>query len=246
MEVSLDYLGAIRDNAAALVDAAEAAGLDARVPSCPDWTVGDLLAHMGEVHRWAAANCERAPGGPRQRAKELGVESAPDPAARPKWVRDGADALLRVLERSPETPAWTWLPPATVGFWRRRQAHETAVHRVDAQLAAGRPEPIDGPLAADGVDEWLSLVPNLPQVMQKLTGSGETVHLHCTDVDGEWLIRLEPTGMELERAHAKGDVAARGTASDLQLWLMGRLPVERLEVFGDAGLLERWRDRVKF
>lgn len=243
---ALDYLGAIRGNATALVDAAEAAGLDSRVPSCPEWSVADLLEHIGYVHRWAAANCARAPTDPYIGSRDLGI-AAPEPDGLPSWVREGASDLADTLaSRPPETPAWTWLPPATFGFWRRRQAQETAVHRVDAQLAAGVVEPIDGPLAADGIDEWLSLVPNLPWVEEKITGAGETIHLHCTDLDGEWLVRLEPTGLELERRHAKGDVAARGTASDLHCWLTGRGPVERLEVFGDTALLERWRERVQF
>jgi uncharacterized protein (TIGR03083 family) len=242
----LDYLGAIRDNATALVDAAEAAGLDAPVPSCPKWNVADLLEHIGFVHRWAAANLERAPDDPYMASRDMGF-AAPERREAAAWVRDGAVALVDALgAKPPETAAWTWLPPATNEFWRRRQAHETAVHRVDAQLAAGSSEPIDGSLAADGVDEWLSMVPNLPWVEEKITGNGETIHLHCTDVDGEWLIRLEPEGMQLEREHAKGDVAARGSASNVQLWLMDRIPLDRLEVFGDAALLESWRDRVKF
>jgi uncharacterized protein (TIGR03083 family) len=245
MAQDLDYLGAIRDNATALVDAAESAGLDSHVPSCPDWSVADLLEHIGYVHRWAAANLDRSPSDPRIGSRDLGF-TAPEPDALPSWVREGASDLVDKLgAQPPDTPAWTWLPPPTNGFWRRRQAHETAVHRVDAQLAAGTVAPIDGPLAADGIDEWLSLVPNLPWVEEKITGAGETIHLHCTDVDGEWLVRLEPMGLELERTHAKGDVAARGTAFDLLSWLMGRGPVGPLEVFGDAALLERWRERMQ-
>src|SRR5262249_46021751 len=145
MTQDLDYLGAIRDNATALVDAAERAGLGARVPSCEEWTVADLLEHIGYVHRWAAANLDRAPGDPYVRSREMGI-AAPGAGALPSWVRDGAPALADALAARPSnTPAWTWLPPPTNGFWRRRQAHETAVHRVDAQLAAGTVQPIDGP-----------------------------------------------------------------------------------------------------
>jgi hypothetical protein len=76
--------------------------------------------------------------------------------------------------------------------------------------------------------------------------AGETIHLHCTDVDGEWLVRLAPDGLEVTREHAKGDVAAKGGASDLLCWLLGRGPIDDIEVFGDAALLDRWREAAKF
>ncbi len=243
----LDYVTAIRDNATQLADAGERAGLDARVPSCPDWVVADLLGHIGTVHRWATACCDRSPTDPFMRSSEAGIEVPPDHAARPAWVREGAGVLADTLAaRSPDDPCWTWAPPATIGFWRRRQAHETAMHRIDAQLAADAVEPIDAALASDGIDEWMALLPNRPWVPDKITGAGETIHLHCTDVDGEWLLRLAPSGLEVERVHAKGDVAAKGAASDLLVWLMGRGPVERLEVFGDESLLMRWREIATF
>ncbi len=243
----LDYISSIRDNASALADAAESAGCDANVPSCPEWTVADLLEHMGTVHRWAAANCSRAPSDQFMRSSESGITAPADRSARPVWVREGAALLTDTLaEHSPDDPCWTFAPPATVSFWSRRQAHETAMHRVDAQLAAGRAEPIDAALAADGIDEWMFLVSNRPWAREKIVGTGETIHLHSTDVDGEWLLRLAPSGLEVERVHAKGDVAARGTASDLLCWLMGRGPLEQLEVFGDEALLAHWREIATF
>ena len=235
------YLAAIRDNASVLVDAADVAGLDAPVPTCPDWAVADLLEHIGRVHRWAAANTTRSPDAEFQRADV----DIPPPSERSDWVRDGAAALVVALDRPADDPAWTWMPPSTIGFWQRRQAHETAMHRVDAEAAAGAPHSIAADLAADGIDEWLDIVGHTPWRTPP-TGDGESLHFHCTDVDGEWLVRLLPEGLEVERVHAKGDVAARGTASDLLCWLQGRGGVERLEVFGDASLLDRWREVATF
>lgn len=242
MEAS-QHVEAIRTNAVALLDAAVAAGLDAPVPSCPGWDVAELLAHVGRVHRRAASSSTRAPDDEVQRGVEI---PAPERSELVAWVREGADALVAALDRPADTPAWTWAPPSTVGFWQRRQAHETSMHRVDAQIAAtGTAEPIDAELAADGIDEWLHLLQNLPR-REPPTGNGETLHFHCTDVAGEWLVRLTPDGLDVQREHAKGDVAARGAASDLLCWLQGRAPVDRLEVFGDASLLTRWRELAQF
>jgi uncharacterized protein (TIGR03083 family) len=239
---SLDYVGAIRDDAAVLADAADAAGLDARVPSCPDWAVADLLEHIGTVHRWAAMSAQLEPGGPFKSSRQAGIE-VPLPEERVAWVREGATLLADTLASlDPDTPAWTFAPPHTVGFWRRRQSHETAMHRVDAQLAAGAPTPIASDHAADGIDELLALL----GTRSSASGSGETIHLHCTDVEGEWLIRVGADGLDVTREHAKGDVAVRGTASAILCWTMGRGPEDVLEVFGDATLLERWRELGKF
>jgi uncharacterized protein (TIGR03083 family) len=244
MSDALDFEAAVRADADALASAADRVGIDAAVPSCPDWKVSDLLGHIGMVHRWAAANCDRKPDDPLLRSDE--ASQVPDGDAVVAWMREGAAHLLGVLgAHSDDDPCWTWAPPQTVGFWKRRMAHETAMHRLDAQLAAGNPEAIDAALAADGIDEWLWLLPRRPWA-STIEGEGETLHFHCTDVEGEWLVRLVPTGVEVEREHAKGDVAARGTASDLLLWMMGRGPVDRLEVFGDQGLLDRWRAVATF
>jgi uncharacterized protein (TIGR03083 family) len=240
----LDFVSAIRSDADALASAAERAGMDAPVPSCPDWKVADLLAHIGMVHRWAAANCDRSPEDAYLPSDSIG--EAPEGSARADWVRGGAEQLLGVLgAHDVDDPCWTWAPPQNVGFWNRRMAHETAMHRVDAQLAAGAREPIDADLASDGIDEWLWLLPRRPWASSP-EGGGESLHFHCTDVDGEWTVQLTADGVTVEREHAKGDVALRGPASDVLCWMMGRGPIDGLEVFGDAALLDRWRDVATF
>ena len=109
-------------------------------------------------------------------------------------------------------------------------SQETAVHRWDAQVAAGAAEPIEAGLAVDGVDEFLEF---FRAETTALTG---TVHLHATDAEGEWLIALADGAITVERGHAKGDAAVRGAASDLLLLLWRRVPLDGLEVFGDAAL----------
>jgi uncharacterized protein (TIGR03083 family) len=234
------YRGAIRDQADRFVAAAQRAPLDAPIPSCPDWDVAELLAHLGRVYRWAAACVEaNAPVSPRD------LPSPPARDERVAWVEDGATRILEVLDRPAADPAWTWSPDGTVGFWQRRQAHETAIHRVDAELASGSPTPVPPELAVDGIDEWLELLPNrfgAPPV----TGAGETVHVHCTDGDGEWLLRLTPDGLEVEAIHAKGDVAVRGPASDLLLVLLRRLGPDHAEILGDRAVLDGFLAQATF
>jgi uncharacterized protein (TIGR03083 family) len=121
------YRRAVGREADALVGAAARAGLDARVPSCPDWDVAALLGHIGRVHRWAAG-CITT----NSLVSPADIDPPPEGGALAGYAREGAAALGAALERSPDAPAWTFVPPPTVAFWQRRQAHETAMHRVDA------------------------------------------------------------------------------------------------------------------
>jgi uncharacterized protein (TIGR03083 family) len=199
----------------------------------------DLVVHAGLVQRWAtevvATNAQERPA----------FGEAPrfvGPAELADWFREGSAALVAALRAAdPDAPVWSFAFDRKVTFWFRRQAQEVSVHRWDAEVTAGAPAPLDGVLAADGIDEWLGMLAVRGLGAAAEGDSETTIHLHCTDVDGEWLVRRSPDGLDIERAHAKGDVAARGTASDLDLYLWGRIPVEALELFGDPGLLEALR-----
>ena len=187
--------------------AARAAGVDASVPSCPEWTITDLLGHLGRIHRWVASLLvEKA----RERGEHWSESEPPPPAELLDWFAAGVPMLADALAGAgPEAEIWTWTPDQSAGFWARRQAVETAIHRYDAQLAAGAAAPVERVLAVDGIDEFFDLVPFWPWA-ERVRGNGETLHLHCTDGDGEWLARLNPDGLVVTREHAKGDVAARG------------------------------------
>lgn len=238
-----EYVAAIRRDGAALETAARAAGLDAAVPSCPEWTVRDLVAHIGRIQRWVTNIL--AHGGTDPGAHWSASEPPPDGELL-DWYASVHPALADALAGAePDTPAWTWTSNKTAGFWARRQAHETAVHAYDAQQAAGTTRPVERALAVDGIDELFDLVP-FWQWRDRVRGEGQTLHFHCTDGEGEWLARLDPDGLVVTREHAKGDVAARGSASDLLLFLYGREPADRLEVFGDAALLAHWRELVNW
>jgi uncharacterized protein (TIGR03083 family) len=234
-----EHLDAITRESTALADAAERAGLDAFVPSCPGWTVADLVAHIGEVQQWARITVEQRAT---ERISRRTLPSAPSGPALVTWFREQAPALVVALAATdPATPVWSWSADNTAHFWFRRQASEAAVHRWDAELASGTQHAIEPALAADGIDECLATFLDGDAAV----GTGETVHLHCVDADGEWVVTLTERGPTIERAHAKSDVAARGAASDLDLFLWGRVEASVLDVFGDPELLDRFRSAIR-
>ena len=234
---------AIRREGHALGSAARAAGVDAPVPSCPKWTVTDLLGHMGRIHRWVTRIVVDQS---QDRGDHWSEHEPPPPGELLDWFAQGVDPLADALrDAGPDAAVWTWTSDRTSGFWARRQAVETAVHRYDAQLAANAPAPVEPDLAVDGIDELFWMVPYW-QWADRVRGNGETLHFHCTDTDGEWLVRVNPDGIVVTLEHAKGDVAARGTASNLLLYLYGRASIDELEVFGDASVLTRWRELVNW
>jgi uncharacterized protein (TIGR03083 family) len=242
------YVDAIEREERAMLDAAAAAGLETEVPSCPGWTVGHLIGHVGRLNnRWSYLLEHRSLDAP-VRENEVMPPDALD--ERPAWVLTGLDRFLVALRSTPpDTPVWTFGAPPVASFYARRMAHETAMHRVDTELAASALTPVDRPLALDGVDEFLEV---MSPMITDLGGGGRTMHLHATDPgteagEGEWLLRLDDT-ISFTKEHAKGDVAVRGSASDLLLLLTNRLGADSpgFEIFGDSAVLDLWRERAKF
>lgn len=257
------YLGHLRTEADALL-AAAAVDPGATVPSCPGWTVRDLVRHVGTV--WARATDVLTSG---QLADGHDVARRPLPEfdsddALLAWGQERADEVVSTVERvsvpDPEAECWTFLPPHTRGFWARRMALETALHGWDCRGAVGRRAPMDADLAADGIDEFLFVM--LPRCLDRNPGgwSGETLRLHRTDGGaddgtdggGEWLVRLDAGKAAVERGHARADmadVAVRGPASDLYLWCSGRATLATLpalEAAGDRRVAEEWSAEIRF
>ncbi|MGH8900537.1 MAG: maleylpyruvate isomerase family mycothiol-dependent enzyme [Egibacteraceae bacterium] len=232
-----DYLGSLRRDGKRIAAAAEGA-LDCAVPSCPEWTVADLAWHVGTVYSFWRQIASAAIPGP-----EAYVEpERPADEELVAWFRGGVDEIARVLEAlDAATPAWTWAPQKNVGFIQRRMAQETAMHCWDALAAVGRTEPIEPSLAVDGVDEFLDVC--LSGRPTHLEGRPETIHLHATDADGEWVVRAGDGTCRVGRVHGKGDAAVRATASDLLLLLWRRRSPDQLEVHGDRAALARFLAR---
>jgi uncharacterized protein (TIGR03083 family) len=231
------HLASIRRDGASLLSAARG-HLTLDVPTCPGWSLERLVGHVGRVYRWTAAWVATGSG-------ERQLEQPPAGEAVLGWTHDALELLVDVLGAAdPDAVVATWSGEQPAAFWPRRMAIETAVHRWDAQHAAGDPAPVDAALAVDAIDEMLAVIAPWRGTAE-LGHTGQTLHIHATDTPGEWFIRLAAEGLEVERTHAKGDVAVRGPASDLLLVLYNRLGTDTVDVFGDAGLLERWRTVVR-
>ncbi|GII00823.1 maleylpyruvate isomerase N-terminal domain-containing protein [Planobispora takensis] len=144
MEIK-EHLSALQDAGVRLAAAAERAGVDAPVPTCPGWRVRDLLEHLGGVHRWAAAYVATGRTEPFTDEEAAVFFTAPDDAGLVGWYREGHTALVRTLrEADPGTTCWAFLrAPSPLAFWARRQAHETAIHMIDAEAAAAAASPGD-------------------------------------------------------------------------------------------------------
>jgi uncharacterized protein (TIGR03083 family) len=234
-----DLLRLIEDRSAALRAGAAAAGPEARVPGCPDWSVRDLVEHLGEVQRFWAAVVAAGPA------------DAPPPddqvdRSKPGedllgWSAAGTAALIAALEQAgPDRPCWTWWPesgaPMTSGAVARHQVQEAAVHAFDAQEAAGHAEPLPAAVAADGIGEFLTVGmasmgpwPQPPGRVALSAAGGPA-----------WLVQLDESGAHAQPA-APGaaetaDGWVSGTASDLVLALYNRHLHGDLTTGGDEKL----------
>jgi uncharacterized protein (TIGR03083 family) len=245
-DVTAGVTAAWRAQNRALADLLRAHDLDTAVPTCPGWTLANLATHVGRGDRWAATIVAR------RMDTALPMREVPD--GKPPeggavgWLLAGVDALATaVATTGPTTPVWTFTGPQPAAWWLRRRLHECLVHRADVALAVGAPFEVPAEVAADGVSEWLTRL--TARSGAEPLAEGTSMHLHATEdlgPAGEWMVRPGGDGVTWEPGHAKGTVAVRGPAADLLLVLVRRLPPERVQVLGDAAVLERWLARTDF
>jgi uncharacterized protein (TIGR03083 family) len=230
-------------------------GPDLPVPTCPGWTLRNLAAHVGRAHRWAAEIVLT------RSAEFIPFRSVPDGklpddrAAQSGWLRTGAQHVIDAVQAGAEDQVWTFAGPQPASFWGRRMAHETTVHRADAELAAGRAPSFAPQLAADAVDEWLGFASgpardqDTDHRLQALP-DGKVLHVQATDAGlagaREWLISRTGPVIAVDRGHAPADMTARGPAGQLLLVLTRRLPPSSVEVLGDSALLTQWLSNTPF
>ncbi|MYS52188.1 maleylpyruvate isomerase family mycothiol-dependent enzyme, partial [Streptomyces sp. SID6013] len=185
------YVEILDREGALLAAAAEAAGTDAEVPTCPGWRVRDLLRHTGMVHRWATELVAEGHTGPRRADDPPALDGGPLLS----WFREGHERLVGTLAGAePGVRCWHFLPaPSPLAFWARRQAHETTVHRIDAESArGGEPTAVGADFAVDGIDELLCAFHARPKSAVRTEGP-RTLRVRATDApDAVWTVRLSP------------------------------------------------------
>jgi uncharacterized protein (TIGR03083 family) len=250
------HIARLRAEGELLASTAERAGFDAPVPACPGWRVRDLLKHLGYVHRWAAGYVREQHARWVDRASEAEIlRGGPGDEALAGWFRDGHAALVRALEAAdPRMTCWTFLEaPSPLAFWARRQAHETAIHRVDVQQAAAgagaAAEPAFTPqFAADGVDELIMGFLGRDAKRGSWDGPPGTLTLHADDgADGsaQWRVLSEPGGLAVARENGAADCDVTGPAAGLYLLLWNRRDASGLDVRGDASSLAGFREHLR-
>ncbi len=233
--------GRIGADGRGLLEAARG-NFDAAVAGCGDWTVRDLIAHMGQINNRVAAVLSR-------RATEMvpaselpDLPDGGDDDTLTEYAVAALDALLAALaEIDPAEAVWTWTHRRDAAFWFRRLWHETAVHRWDAETAAGRDFAIDGDQGGDGIDELFEVLAPTMLARGRALPTG-SLHLHRTDGAGEWLLTSEAGTVSVEHVHAKGDAALRGPGGALYLAMWGRVPLSELELFGAPAVARSWID----
>lgn len=230
-----EQLAQVRSDGRRMAQLAEG-GLDARVPTCPDWSLADLIDHTGRVHRWMTAATRAPTGASPESAKDDGPRPGESLAA---WFQRGVDEAIAVMSGLEGTePRWTWFPPdQTAGWYFRRIAQETLVHRIDAELAAGAAVTDVEPLVAvDGVDEMCDVF--LPAAEgQPIGGDGRTLLLRSTDAPSTWHLALLPDRVDVARGPDRADAELRGRALDLLLIAWGRAPLGEVERRGDVQVI---------
>ncbi|MCP3974104.1 MAG: maleylpyruvate isomerase family mycothiol-dependent enzyme [bacterium] len=243
----IDFLSHVRADADRIAAVAEM-GLDAPVPSAPGWTVSDLLAHTGVVYAHKATI-----------VGEGWVDEQPAPVDAPTegvlgWFREQADHMLKVLTAAdPTTPIATWSPvDKTVGFWCRRMAHESVIHRLDAELAHSVVTPVDAGLGADGIDEILVLMMTGAPDWAESSRSDQIISIAEAKGGRTWRLRVgdftgtsprgntyagEPTFF-LDDSDDDVSASVAGPPGDVDAWLWGRGGLATSTVVGDAELVD--------
>jgi uncharacterized protein (TIGR03083 family) len=243
-----EYCDVVAVEAAGFAAAIKGADPATPVPTCPGWTLADLIEHHGRSERrveYVVRNLSQEPVW----SKDVPADLPDEQVAYAEWFAAGVQPLLQTLRAADhEAPMWTRGEDKHVSYWARRILYEAVVHRADAEFALGLDPVIDARTGADGVDEFLTNLLDFPWVVdqqRELNSDGQTVHLHATDHDADWLITLGREGFTWRRGTGGATVSAEGAAGDLLLLVYGRLkPTDnRFRIIGDSQLLADWLEK---
>ena len=248
MEIT-QHIDILEQEAQLFAKGARIAALDAEVKYCPGWNVRDLVRHLSEIHLWAAARVAK-------RTTKLFPDDIsehteswpdlavfwPDDADLIDWyLKTNANLVDALRSASPDDEMPTFLPaPSPLAMWARRQAHETAVHRFDAEYAAGMESTFDPAFASDGIDEIVRAF--APRKDQFPTENVRRMAVHAEDTGEHWLLTMAPNGITTVRGDGPADATLTGLATDLYLALWNRREDEAITIDGDEQLIRLWRE----
>ncbi len=249
MEIAT-WIETLRAEGARMTAAARSVAADAPVPTCPEWVARDLIRHLGGVHRWATSVVAEARPEPPKASLEETAGGWPGDEELSDWLEAGYLALVSALDAAPaDLACWTFLSaPSPLGFWSRRQAHETSIHRVDMELTAGRSashlSSIAPDFAADGVDELVA------GFWPRRSASARaeppvTLGIRCTDEGGSWVVTMGPDGVHSALGADEAICSVRGAATDLYLALWNRGAGESLQIDGDRAVLAQFGEAMQ-
>ena len=245
----MDYPALLRQENDLLADVLKDADLELAVPTCPGWSLLQLLKHVGRGHRWAAQMVEERATQALDPRKVRDGRPPQDRAAAVAWLRAGAAKVLEDVAAAPDAVIWTFTGPKPATWWVRRRLHEATVHRADVALTTGTRYDIAPQVAADGIEEWLTRLtataPAEPGAAPLARGVG--LAIETTDTDHGWLMRATATGLDLSPGSSGEAAALVGTAADLLLALTRRRDLSApIIVRGDPAVVEGWLANTPF
>jgi uncharacterized protein (TIGR03083 family) len=222
------WIEAIENYSDDIATRAGGANLDLAVPSCPEWTLGDLVVHLGGVHRFWAANLLARDSGARVTPEGVDDPSDDEPI---DWFRAGTTSLASALrEVGDDAPCWTWWgEPLTSGAVARHQVQEAAIHNWDAKLALGIARPLASSIAHDGISEFLYVHRH-----ELIDDTNAYITFTSTNTNGTWHVGHD----------SDPPVTVTGSASQLVLLLNGRAPLSALSVDGPAECVQALLDAI--
>jgi uncharacterized protein (TIGR03083 family) len=247
---SLDHVTVLRSERDRIAGLLPDADMTRRVPACPDWTLADLAWHLIAGSTFWVRSIEEGLDDPGT-VIDHGAPRADELAAR---FEETSARLVDVLaSRPPETPCWSWHPAGgTIGWVRRRQAHEMLIHRVDVEQSLGsETQPVAGDVAADGAAEMIAVMLTGTPDWAVFSPEDSVVRIATTDTGSAWTGRFgrcagtTPSGtavdldaIELVADGHEPDLTITATAVDLYLWLWRRT-TDGITAAGDVHLFER-------
>ncbi|GAA1579341.1 MULTISPECIES: maleylpyruvate isomerase family mycothiol-dependent enzyme [Kribbella] len=241
---------AIVDHTRQLAESAAEAGPDAAVPTTPEWTVTQLVEHVGQTQNWVAEMIEQRITDPTQLPTELAVLPA-DPGEWPAWLAESAQRLADACAE--DVPVFNAAADGRTGvqFWLTTQLNEAVVHGFDAAAAAGRTVEVDADIAGALIGNHLAMLTSPTWELRRaesahaIRGDGQVLQWQATD-GGAWFVVRQSDGATWETGSREADVTISGRAGSLLLTLTRRLPLTDgdITVEGDAGLAQHWLDNT--